>query len=481
MKCYLLFFFILITGYSIDAHPWKPKHYVIIDTDGGFDDYRAINLLLASPDVRVLAIIGSDGVLSAEESCTKVRSLLSDLHHEGLLVGIYNDSLSKVMNCMPAMDFMWGPPVQKTLPIPSAMELLDFILKNSTEKITFICLGSLSTINNCLTNIDDLDERLNRIIWTSDFEMDADNFNYSINPAAYISFTENNTVPLHIIAGDIGESVYTRYAISILDSIDNPYSNNIIASVEPDDTPYASRWYDESGALFLDFPGLYTADTSVNHIFHKFIPDDSVKLIPSLMKILDGSILNQNQVFRVFPMGLSDYQDDVQSIMTETVCKYGKEEWIAGVLANELHRHLGIYAIVGVKMGLRAREYFGAGIDEIKILSYAGQDPPFSCMNDGLQVSTGATMGHGLIHLDPDCKHNPGAEFTYLNQKIIITLKDEYRERIESQVGELSKIYGLNNDIYWALIRNAALYYWTNWDRNSIFDIKIVQGNETSN
>jgi inosine-uridine nucleoside N-ribohydrolase len=29
---------------------------VIIDTDGGIDDIRAITMLLASPDVRVLAI-----------------------------------------------------------------------------------------------------------------------------------------------------------------------------------------------------------------------------------------------------------------------------------------------------------------------------------------------------------------------------------------------------------------------------------------
>ena len=74
MKCYLLFFFILIAGFSVNAHPWKPKHYVIIDTDGGFDDYRAVNLLLASPDVRVLAIIASDGVLSAVRGSPKITA-----------------------------------------------------------------------------------------------------------------------------------------------------------------------------------------------------------------------------------------------------------------------------------------------------------------------------------------------------------------------------------------------------------------------
>jgi hypothetical protein len=35
------------------AHPWKPAHYIIIDTDGGMDDLRTLSMLLASPNIRV--------------------------------------------------------------------------------------------------------------------------------------------------------------------------------------------------------------------------------------------------------------------------------------------------------------------------------------------------------------------------------------------------------------------------------------------
>ena len=45
---------------SLGAHPWKPRHYVIIDSDGGIDDLKAICMLMASPDVRILAITASD-------------------------------------------------------------------------------------------------------------------------------------------------------------------------------------------------------------------------------------------------------------------------------------------------------------------------------------------------------------------------------------------------------------------------------------
>jgi len=64
MKKILLIIISAIISLSVYSHPWKPGHYVIIDTDGGIDDIRAITMLLASPDVRVLAITISPGALS---------------------------------------------------------------------------------------------------------------------------------------------------------------------------------------------------------------------------------------------------------------------------------------------------------------------------------------------------------------------------------------------------------------------------------
>ena len=66
------------------SHPWKPNHYVIIDTDGGTDDIRAITMLLASPDVRVLAITVSRGTLDEMTAYIKVKSLLNSFWHEGI-------------------------------------------------------------------------------------------------------------------------------------------------------------------------------------------------------------------------------------------------------------------------------------------------------------------------------------------------------------------------------------------------------------
>lgn len=97
----------------------------------------------------------------------------------------------------------------------------------------------------------------------------------------------------------------------------------------------------------------------------------------------------------VFRAAAHSMRRDVVPIIDSAISRHGPSEWRAGVLTNELHGHLGIYATIGVKMGIRAREYFNIGVDDIFVTTYAGHKPPISCMNDGLQVGTGASVGHG--------------------------------------------------------------------------------------
>ena len=104
-------------------------------------------------------------------------------------------------------------------------------------------------------------------------------------------------------------------------------------------------------------------------------------------------------VLKSFLLPADFYADDVRDIVGNCIQRYGEEEWQAVTLTNEIHGHLGIYSTLGAKMGIRARELFrkrGAE-GEMQILSFAGNVPPVSCLNDGLQVSTGASMGHGLF------------------------------------------------------------------------------------
>jgi len=124
-------------------------------------------------------------------------------------------------------------------------------------------------------------------------------------------------------------------------------------------------------------------------------------------------------------------------------------------------------------MGLRAREYFNVGLDELLVVSYAGSQPPISCLNDGLQVSTGATLGHGTISISKDLPPIPKAIFTFKNTTISLQLKEDYWDIAEKDIKQGIKQHGLLTDNYWRFIRERAIRYWLEWSRKEIFNLRL--------
>ena len=163
------------------------------------------------------------------------------------------------------------------------------------------------------------------------------------------------------------------------------------------------------------------------------------------------------------------YAEDVRAISASTIEKYGLREWKLAVMTNEIHGHLGIYSTLGAKMGLFALEKMGEG--PLSILSYAGSVPPLSCLNDGLQISTGATLGHGAISLASTGSPFPGARFSKGDRSLELSLKKEYADRIARDIEEALRLYGHEKG-YWQRVRALAFEYWSSWDRKEIFDIQ---------
>ena len=125
-------------------------------------------------------------------------------------------------------------------------------------------------------------------------------------------------------------------------------------------------------------------------------------------------------------------------------------------------------------MGIKAREVFNVGPDQLDVLSFAGSVPPYSCLNDGIQVSTGATVGMGTIQVSPDTLTRPSAVFTCRGRSVRITLRPEYIKEVDADIREGILKFGLMDDGYWKLVRRNAIKYWVEWDRNKIFDIEEV-------
>lgn len=71
--------------------------------------------------------------------------------------------------------------------------------------------------------------------------------------------------------------------------------------------------------------------------------------------MLKGSYTSgESVVFSEFPKNRELFTYDVRQIMDSAIARYGPEEWKANVMTDEFHGHLGVFSIVGAKMGIKA-------------------------------------------------------------------------------------------------------------------------------
>lgn len=75
------------------------------------------------------------------------------------------------------------------------------------------------------------------------------------------------------------------------------------------------------------------------------------------------------------------------------------EDWIA--LGTRLHGGFGSYVALGVHIGLDAREQLKAEMRTLEVTFTNGAKAPCPCLADGLQLATGATVGRGLLKIEP--------------------------------------------------------------------------------
>lgn len=475
MKKYFFIAIFLILNLTLPAHPWKPSHYVIIDTDGGIDDMRAITMFLASPDVRVLAVIASSGTLSADNTYRKVRSLLNSYYHEGVPVGINSNVSFKSPDIGMALKTQWGDETDLSpQDAPAALDLISWVFSEEKTQISFVSLGGLTTAWSAFNAIPSFSRQVKEIVWSADGFSDTKGFNYNIDKKAAAGILKGS-IPVKIIKPAGEKEFYNRELIADISGISSIYAEKLSvffssAADAGHDFIYAAT--DETVPLFIHFPALFNTTASGTNSESRAA--DINQLREKTLAILKGETVERNQVIKEFPDNPAFYFDDLKDHVSEIIKKYGIDEWSSGVLANELHRHLGVFAIIGVKMGIRAREYFNTGVDEFRTTSYAGSITPVSCFNDGLQVSTGSTPGHGLLKVVDDVPAKPMAEFSYMNRKIRLTLRPDIAEKIISELKEINFIYGLDSNIYWELVRKNTIRYWLSLDRHEIFEIEEI-------
>jgi len=180
-------------------------------------------------------------------------------------------------------------------------------------------------------------------------------------------------------------------------------------------------------------------------------------------------------VMRGMPLNADAYHPPVAALVREGIPqKFGREEWDAVVLTQEVHGHVGIYTILGAKMGVKAREALDAPVHNIHVVSETGHDQPLACMIDGLQVSIKSTLGQSLIEV-PELE-NPGvaATFTYEDRSVRVALTPEYTENIARRIQQAIADHGDLTPAYFDEIQAQSYEVWATFDRNEIFEVEPV-------
>jgi formylmethanofuran dehydrogenase subunit E len=106
---------------------------------------------------------------------------------------------------------------------------------------------------------------------------------------------------------------------------------------------------------------------------------------------------------------------------------------------KEFHGHLGPYAVIGYRMGLIAKEKLKGCPFSLNAIVFTKKTPPMSCVIDGIQISSGCTLGKGNISVNES--DDVKAEFTGKDGQFLeIFLKPEIKKGIETEVNEENMI-----------------------------------------
>ncbi len=461
-------------------------HPLVIDTDCAFDDMRAIGMLLSVPGVEITGIVVTEGTLLPEDGVKKVRALLHAFALDSLPV-LAGKATGKPGP--PWREFnrsaTWEGHQQAGKNPGDAVAWLQNLLENSPDEVTYICLGPLSTLAAVLGKEPGLQKKINRVIWYNEFPEPAAGFNYGFDKQAAEQVLQMK-IRIDLISKPGKEdALFDASVYSQAGRFNTGLSRLLSATgslpvLMENQHQHHLKMADELVAAYYSNAELFDMTTLHPQVHIRHNRDYDLASVKEVFADMTrGTYRKSNAVvFSAFPDRPEMYTYDVRKIMDSALLRHGTEEWKACVITDEFHGHLGVFSLVGAKMGIKARELFGVGPDVLKVTTYAGSKPPYSCLNDGIQVSTGATIGQGLITVAAVEETRPEALFSYKGKSYRITLKKEYLDIINRDIEEGIVKFGLLDDGYWKLVRRSALKYWMEWDRDEIFEVEEINTNQ---
>jgi formylmethanofuran dehydrogenase subunit E len=117
---------------------------------------------------------------------------------------------------------------------------------------------------------------------------------------------------------------------------------------------------------------------------------------------------------------------------------------------RKLHGHVGPFLVIGLKMGATAKKALSISDTECTHLTAEVSvplHPPFSCLLDGIQVSTTCTIGNQRLKI----KNSKTIQATFRSEKDAKAVKITLAQHLSEQLEQKQKQDKLDEAFAWEL------------------------------
>jgi len=428
-------------GKDLTANTTSPGHNVvskreviIVDTDMGLDDVRAIYALLACSQYKINAFITVEGSASLGKACDNLIGLLESLEITDIpIFRGFNEIETtppwrKVSNILNNTPF---PPPHEIEIRSNTIREIHKLLSQSSKEVTYLALGPLTNMRKLEKRYPGSIKKFKRIILPARVKinkntLEIDSWNLSadkLSTEIVLSFPNQVNIvdvsctekfnPYEFINSLPTTSPATRWIKKIASKGENQFKHIFI--------------YDEIAALTVINQGI--------------IRESKKKY--SLKNIVDNHLLlEENKNGNITVVTVKNPGKNVVNILKDCWSKARvhhehKEEQLIPprTLLKAFHGHLGPYVVLGYRASklalsrLHHEGHFGIFADV-----YSSLKPPRSCFIDGIQIGSGCTLGKRNIKLFKSEK-SPHARFsTYDGDSIKVFIRNYVPQIIDSLI-----------------------------------------------
>lgn len=443
---------------------------VVIDTDMGIDDAVTLALALQAHDVDVEAIVATGGVQSAERAAELAARLAEHLLRTD--VAIYRGREPKLLPGaapIPPFRAVAERAVSSALPNASNVTLRAFspLAYSAPEgRVRVLALGPLSSLAAALAERPEIADAIDAVIMPMESTV-VPGWNVDRDGDAMRAVRESGVRVVGIARGADVSSI----ADALLPAPPRPapslaqrFARALLAD-EATRAHYLARpLHDELALAYArDIrPFVRRAEDDLLE------PQDGASAVLARIATL-GRQEREMVLFADIVLPKSALNDTLRQRRDAMIEKNGETEWIAQVLLNEVHQHLGAFSIIGAKMALRGAELLNAPQHSMRAVSHAPAAQPMACLDDGLIVGAGSTPGRLLFTKESAAGSGIAASFEYGGRRVRLELKPEYGAKIRGRIASLLERYSLEHHGYWEGVADFGLEIWEDWHRAEIF------------